>query len=525
MSPRGVRAARLAALSLYAGWGLLYIVRTSFYVAGQRAFCLWDDAMISMRYAKLFASGQGLVWNADGERVQGFSNLGVTLVMALLHALPVDEFRISLVFQLLNLALLLAILWLVYDVANRLFPGSPLVGLGALLVTGLYGPLAIWGLQGSDVAPVCLVMLLALRWTVTALRDGRDWPLGAFVLLAAGIVLRLDFAVVFAVFVAASLWLARRRWLCALVGLGALLAACAAVMLFSWLYYGDPLPNSFYLKATGHPRAVVLESGLRQTLALLAGPTALLLGAGGLGLLAFFRRDRLVWLLPALIGALFAYNLWVGGDWNQQHVSRFLVPAAPLFFILWAGVCWRALARALGPAKLASPGARVGLLCLVLLACLALQPRVAMREWLDPRAQTLWKEYNRRNFAYGIYFRDHTAPETTLALHWAGTIGYLSERRAVDVLGKSDRHIARLEVARFIPGHSKWDWDYVLSEHRPDVFRAASRGLEHRPDFTAGYYHVINRDGLGFFLRKDARDRLLDEEVQIVDQLTREPVR
>ena len=79
------RASLLAAA--YAAWGLLYIWRTSFVLDGERVFVLWDDAMISLRYAQNLVAGHGLVWNA-GERVQGISNLGVTLAMAALHALP-----------------------------------------------------------------------------------------------------------------------------------------------------------------------------------------------------------------------------------------------------------------------------------------------------------------------------------------------------------------------------------------------------------------------------------------------------
>ena len=64
--------------------------RTSFELDGVRVFTLWDDAMVSMRYAGHLAAGRGLTWN-DGERVQGFSNPGVTLLMALLHLLPLAK--------------------------------------------------------------------------------------------------------------------------------------------------------------------------------------------------------------------------------------------------------------------------------------------------------------------------------------------------------------------------------------------------------------------------------------------------
>ena len=62
--------------------GAHYISRTAIPDGDQQVFVLWDDAMISMRYARNLANGHGLVWNPGEEAVQGYTNLGQTLVMA-----------------------------------------------------------------------------------------------------------------------------------------------------------------------------------------------------------------------------------------------------------------------------------------------------------------------------------------------------------------------------------------------------------------------------------------------------------
>jgi hypothetical protein len=60
----------------------------------------------------------------------------------------------------------------------------------------------------------------------------------------------------------------------------------------------------------------------------------------------------------------------------------------------------------------------------------------------------------------------------------AGAIPYFSERFAIDLLGKSDVKIARMqaqgrsglrEITDFRPGHMKWDYDYSIGELQPDV--------------------------------------------------------
>ena len=52
----------------------------------------------------------------------------------------------------------------------------------------------------------------------------------------------------------------------------------------------------------------------------------------------------------------------------------------------------------------------------------------------------------------------------------AGATPYFCDRPFLDLLGKSDRHIARLPPAGpFLPGHNKWDYRYSIGELRPDV--------------------------------------------------------
>ena len=43
-------------------WYAVFIARSSFTVRGRRTFALFDDAMISMTYARNLARGHGLVW-------------------------------------------------------------------------------------------------------------------------------------------------------------------------------------------------------------------------------------------------------------------------------------------------------------------------------------------------------------------------------------------------------------------------------------------------------------------------------
>lgn len=85
-----------ALLILFTAYAAGFIYRTSFEMNGVRFFCLFDDAMISMRYAKNLAHGLGLVWNPGGERVEGFTNPLWVLYMSFFYLFPIPPPKISL---------------------------------------------------------------------------------------------------------------------------------------------------------------------------------------------------------------------------------------------------------------------------------------------------------------------------------------------------------------------------------------------------------------------------------------------
>lgn len=505
------RRARLfpaALLAITLAWGAFYVYRTSFSFEGQRVFCLWDDAMISMHYARNLREGSGLVWMPGEEPVQGISNLGIALVMSAIHFLPLAPERISLVFQLLELALLAGCVALVFGIARRWRPESPPVAVAASLGTALCAPLAVWSLMGADTGFVTLWLLAGIH-ALAGVERGRRWPPLLFVALAPGLLFRPDSVIFFAVLLASACGLpgGRRR-----AAAGALAGAC---VLGGWgllglLYYGDLLPNTYYLKSTGAPRALVLASGLLQLGHWLPRLAPLLLLAG-LGVRLGW-RTAVARACAGSAAVALLYTVWVGGDWWLEYGSRFVVPALPGLLLLGADGAARIAARA-GPR---AAGAMTAIT--VAGASLLASPGGALSEWLDPRQQPWQAAFNRNNFYFARYVERHTDPSTSLGSHWAGVPPYFSRRRAIDVLGRSDRHIAKLEAKRFSPGHSKWDWDYVLGERRPDLLRAdRSRGLLEREDFRADYVRVVKSPENRFYMRRDALSKLHDPQVRIVD--------
>lgn len=78
---------------------LVFIARTAFIVNGEYYFTRFDDAMISIRYARNPAAGQGLVWNASQAPVEDYAysigELRPDVVDQLRHATDDDVRRIE----------------------------------------------------------------------------------------------------------------------------------------------------------------------------------------------------------------------------------------------------------------------------------------------------------------------------------------------------------------------------------------------------------------------------------------------
>ena len=129
MNPRLLRNLLFSLLLIgffYYAWQ--YILASSFIINGSRYYVLFDDAMISMRYAYNLAHGNGLVWNI-GERVEGFTNPLWVGYMALVHLLPLPLSEMSLPIQITGAVLLAANLYFVRRIVEH-FTASLLADAG-----------------------------------------------------------------------------------------------------------------------------------------------------------------------------------------------------------------------------------------------------------------------------------------------------------------------------------------------------------------------------------------------------------
>jgi hypothetical protein len=526
---------------------IFFVAGRWFSVCGELYSVLYDDAMISMRYARNLAEGHGLVWNPGGAPVEGYTNFLWTLWMAVLHLSGVPDAKMALLVSASGALILVLNLLVLRAVARRLVPEALAVTTLVLWLVSLCLPLVYWTLVGLEVGLLALLtslaMLLVLRLTGAFRR--RDLILLAAV-LAAAVLVRTDQVVLCAVVLAfLGLRLPPEHRARALLILGLVLAVTlGGHTAFRLTYYGDPLPNAYYLKVAGVSARVRLTRGVG---ALGVSGVEMLFVPVALAVVALWpgasRRRRDVILPIAVFLGTCAYSVLVGGDaWEEYPVpNRYLTAGLPALLLASAVGAWRlstleakerrrlvgAMAVGLGFAAGAEYWARVMLrgphaagpdggvsiwvpenvrwwaLTLVFTLLLGMAAMLGRGGASRAGAPELppWRPLacgavvlvaaNAASFTFvlrptpsapdlstparltrlAVTVRDTTKPDASMAVVWAGIIPYFARRPAVDLLGRSDRTVARMapRTERFWPGHTKWDYEHSIGRLRPDL--------------------------------------------------------
>lgn len=433
---------------------------------GVRWFWLDDDQMVSMRYARNLVAGHGLVFN-PGERVEGYTNPLWTALMAVAHVAVRDPTKTSLFVG----ALALVSACVAVIAADRLLeawapePGLARVAMLAAFATSI--DLLYWTAHGFETPLLTALVLVSL----VAAHRGRVATACAVASLVP--LVRGDAVLLWGVCAAAVV--AHDRSRAALCWLAASLVPALGHLALRRAYYGDWLPNTFYMKALGVDGR-------------LAGATSYALGAGRTYAVAIVLALYAAWrrrgpLAVVVTAALVAFGLQVlvaGGDTFSKH--RFFAPVLP---IVLAGAMAGALAWARRPRDRAALG---GLVAVATVASSGAFRRSALTDlngsqWESAIAAAL--------------IAKNARPDARLAVLAAGTIPYFSGRPTLDLLGKTDRTIARLPGHRGARhGHRKWDHAWSLAT-RPDfVITSRPRAVDvlvrdtSPPDVPA-YWHAL----------------------------------
>jgi hypothetical protein len=512
-----------------------FIARTTFTVRGQVFGTLFDDALISLRYAANLAQGHGLVWNpGEWPRVEGYTNLGWTAAMSLI-CLVFSRPWAPLAVSCLSAAMLLR----AGLRARQLLAtagASPTAQLAGAILVLAYFPAMFWSLRGMEVGVLSWLLIEAvIVWQ--HLVESPSWRRLAMLALISGLafLVRNDSLLVFGIVLAAGFVRAGIRMpnLVALVPF----ALCFAIQVgIRIAYYGDWVPNTYTLKMTGVPLNVRIASGglaALQAIAPLVLPLALCV-------VGMSRQTRptvrtLCRITVAATTIQFAYLVWIGGDaWLVDYSNRFVATIAPLVLIgaaatsselaqnrsltntfgwisALAFVCVSVLwARSVTEVRPLS-GVTLAVLWIGVLAIAAALTRLSVRRLSALALVSVtagacfvftsgpsWIRWVVKNAAYvrddiafskqGQMLRETLPADAVIAATWLGAPSYFSGLESIDLFGKTDKHVAHLPgMLPFKPGHNKMDLAYSVGRLRPDVVLYDSTQLQ-----QFGYTRLLN---------------------------------
>lgn len=239
-----------------------------------------DDALITLRYARHWASGLGITWNALEDPVEGFTSfshvaLGALAIRAGLPALTV--------LRLLNVIGALGLIAATYALAWRLLRSRGWACVAALMV-GAHPALAYWSVSGLDTSSYACAVLVAI-W---AIDSGKRWWACTVFLIAA--LTRFEGPAVVVAVSAPYVGLAvvwggatalrdHARWLIVWSSL------YGGYFAWRYAYFGHLLSNSAYFKAGGSASGTLVWDFLAENAALLLlVPLARWRGLGAAGI-------------------------------------------------------------------------------------------------------------------------------------------------------------------------------------------------------------------------------------------------
>lgn len=440
--------------------GLCAVIGWSWRVYGPHPV---DDAYITFRYARNLAAGRGFVYNTD-EKVLGSSTPLYTLLLGCYGWAGLDIVKSGVgigIFAGLG-ALLLTILW------GKMLGCEESGWLAALLMATQITWVLIF-FSGMETMLYCLVVVA----TLACVGRGRWRWVGALIGLAC--LIRYDGAILGIAALAVTAW--RGGWRRAALEFSKAAAIYLPWLIFAWIYFGSPIPQSVQAK-------MLINNFTYRTI------TGQYLEYFGLIPLFY------IWLPPSIYGVIMAVRrerrwilaplwwvLYLGAFFIQRRPVMFypwyLVPLLPCFYFMGVYGLADILNRITKPISRAG---RLAMFAAIGLFLLGINIAYLMELEGAHGGRTLHRE--RKYQMAGEILRGHIKAGKTIYLGEVGTLGwFLPQARIIDSAGilSPEVHQIRLRDRQNMLRQGK-----SLTEY-PDDSTSVTLMVIHelRPDFIA----------------------------------------
>ena len=533
----------------YVLWYLAFFANMLLFraVDGQLYSIMNDDAMISMRYAWNLANGNGLVWN-PGEYVQGYSNLLMTLFMALVHFV-FDQRHAVIAINMSGLVFMLVTAYGAGKITECIcHEGATsrerdVAGIMAFALVLLYHPLSHWAIMGMETGMLTMLVTMGM---LSAFRygDGRE-PRHLYLaalMFSLALLTRTETVLISSL---VGLYIVSLPWNAAywqhlrhvLAAAGVYVATGIGLLLFQYTYYGEWLPNTYTLKLVGIPLYSRVLDGISYLTPFLLNILAIVACVAADMIKAHSRRKV---LMCCVVVVMILYNIYIGGDVYEYY--RIPAPALPLLFglfavsmvrtmdveRLWLAKLDRGMERAeMIGMKLRRVATTVLLLAAVMILNLQYWQEITL--YRRPLLIDRYEIYTNRALLLDRFLSD----QATIGVGSAGILGYYTNRAAVDFFGKMDRYVASLapdltgrsaysafRVRSFV-GHNKYDLDYSIKQKKPVYIEWFARKQKGLSEWVAQNYVFVSYASDDSFVMREHAFLLLEGSPHVDWELLR----
>lgn len=398
-----------------------------------------DDAFITFRYSQHLADGYGAVWNLhDNMKVAGYTDPLWMLLIAF-----ADTFRIDPVISSKLFGLFFGLVTLIYTYRVALFvTRSKNISLTALILLGTNYTFSSYMTGGLETQMQTALITLSLYYTVlfTSVTVTAKKMIILSSLYALAILTRLDSALFIAVLYIYSVFIEYGKGRVSAVKsvfmpLTLPVAfATISILAINYFYYGDMLPNTFYIKAAGFSFETI-ERGFFYIKSFF---NAYMLTPFILLLVWYHKKiftQKVTILMLFIIVIWILYIIKVGGGFMEY---RFMVPVMPMIYIL----------TAISIGSVSYPLIRY-LLTAILIASSIYHAKTFSQErgiesfdWLQGHLYVPSSDWVGIGKKLKSILNPNNNSNITIAVTAAGAIPYYSRLESVDMLGLNDRWIA-----------------------------------------------------------------------------------
>ncbi len=446
-------------------------------------FRMWylDDVFISMRYARNWVCGNGLVFN-NGEQVEGYTNFLWVMLMAFGFKLKQNVVLTARIEGIILSLIVFAVMFR-YLMKNVCFPPLIFFLLNILFVS--QGAFAVWANSGMET--MLFTALITGSVLLIAQPSRRLWLIGlagfGFALATLTRPEGIFGFVVSACFILCSDMrqynFSRKR----------LIQVCCFSIpfiifylpYFWWRfhYYGWLFPNTYYAKVDNSAYHII--RGTKYTASFIIDHIFVISTIAGV-LLNKDRKNPVIHYFLAIIVIYTCNVIYVGGDVFPAY--RFFTPILPLVYLCFSHGIYSLWEKSNSIVR--------GLVVFLLIFCICFQLfqlnfRKDYRRVYADRVSDIGRKI-------GLWLRDKVPPSTVVALNPVGAIPYYSRLRAIDMLGLTDAYIAHnaSRVNSIWAGHEIGDGEYILSR-KPDIIILDGPWGDITPLFKGDYELAENK--------------------------------